>query len=256
MAALTVEAVGGFPVPFNSQSVETPRVAAIAETVLLSGFLRSPDSIKATTDLDSPAMMPSWAADRSPASWRAVAMRVEIDSTTTGVVSTTNVVKLFALTPAQGVVRCVRVAVHDRIKQIAKELGELGEPLSLSAMAAMVREKTGAKVSRQALAKIVAQSELGHESGHRTLEKCAPVWGYSYDWIMSGRGTPRLQRRDPLETAIELEAWHESAIKAARALAESGVALTVSEWARYLRDSHEMITRTRPAAVKSVPPVG
>jgi len=180
-------------------------------------------------------------------------MRVEIECTTTGVVPTTNVVKLFALTPSKGVVRCSRVAVHDRIKQIAKELGEPGDPLSLSALATLVREKTGEKVSRQALAKIVAQSEAGHESGHKTLQKCAPVWGYSYDWIMGGRGSPRLQGREPLEAAIESEPWHEAAVKAARALAESGVVLTVSEWARYLRESHETITRARTEALKSAP---
>jgi hypothetical protein len=181
-------------------------------------------------------------------------MRVEIESTTTDVASTTNVVKLFALTPSQGVGRCRRVAIHDRIKQIAKELGEPGDPLSFSALAALVREKTGAKVSRQALAKIVTLSEAGHESGHRTLEKCAPVWGFSYDWIMSGRGNPRLQQRDALEVAIELEAWEDGAVKAARALAESGASLTVAEWARFLRDAHEMITRVRPSVVKSAPP--
>lgn len=176
-------------------------------------------------------------------------MRVEIDVTTTGVVSTTNVVKLFALTPAKGVVRCVPVAVHDRIKQIAKELGEPGDPLSLSAMAALVREKTGAKVSRQALAKIVAQSEGGHESGHKTLEKCAPVWGYSYDWIMSGRGNPKLQPQDALEQAIALEPWEPAAVAAARALAEAGKKFSLAEWSRFLRSTHELIAGGSPSVI-------
>lgn len=167
-------------------------------------------------------------------------MRLEIESTPTVVVRTTNVVKLFALTPSKGVVRCMRVAIHDRIKQIQEALGSPGEPMSIPQLAL----KGG--VTRQALNKIVKQSQDGRESGHKALQKCSGKWGYSYDWIMTGRGSMKAQPRDALEQAIESEPWDAAAIEFARALAKDGRQLNEAGWARILRSAHEMASETPP----------
>ena len=165
-------------------------------------------------------------------------MRDEIDCTTTGVVPTTNVVKLFALTPSRGVVRCRRVAIHDRIDEIAKDLGAPGKPLSVAQLATLAGFK------RQTLNQIVAKSKKGTESGYGVLRVCAEKWGCSFEWLTTGRGSKRAQARDPLEVALEHEKWDAAAVAAARALAESGRKMTADGWARFLRAVHETAVST------------
>lgn len=142
------------------------------------------------------------------------------------------------------------MAIHDRIKKIQEELGSAGAPLSIPKLAER------GDVTRQALNKIIKQSREGHESGHRALEKCAALWGYSYDWLMTGRGSPKVQQRDALEQAIELEPWDSSAVLFARALSDSGKQHGVAGWVRVLRAAHEAAAAADSASAptKSVEP--
>lgn len=163
-------------------------------------------------------------------------MREDIELTSTEVAATTNVVKLFRLTPTIGVVRCTRLAIHDRIKEVQKALGAPGKPLSVAQLAAK------ANFPRQTLNQIVAKSRAGHESGFAVLSDCADKWGVSFEWLTKGRGEMRPRERDPLELAIESEPWDESAVLAVRAMAEAGKRFSVAEWARLLRVLHSAAT--------------
>jgi hypothetical protein len=158
--------------------------------------------------------------------------------TTTLVAPATNVVKLFPLTPYRALARARTLLLHERIEWVQRDLGAPDQPASLQVLA------DRASVTRQVLQQWVTKSKKGLSPGRgETFTRCARAWNVSLDWLQSGVGEPRASAYAPLEQALEADDWAPPAVAAAKAHYESGVRMSVAEWARYLRAVHDLTVR-------------
>jgi len=144
--------------------------------------------------------------------------------------------------------------LHDRLQQmqleIAQKRGET-DPISLRELG------VEAGLSPATLTQIVRNSESGKEGGYKSLRACAEFWGYSVDWLISGRGERKQKSLGALEQALAAESWDPVAVAAALAARDAGRGAdwTVARWQTFLREAHELFARTEKAQPTATAPV-